>query len=68
MASQSHQCDVVVIGAGFAGLSAARQLARQGVDVLVIEALHRVGGRSFTDTSTSGFRIDRGGQWIGPTQ
>jgi monoamine oxidase len=57
-----------VIGAGFSGLAAARQLARAGVDVLVLEARHRVGGRSFTDTSDAGFRIDRGGQWIGPTQ
>jgi monoamine oxidase len=68
MAPQTRECDVVVIGAGFSGLSAARQLARAGVEVLVVEALHRVGGRSFTDTSQSGFRIDRGGQWIGPTQ
>jgi monoamine oxidase len=46
----------------------ARQLARAGVDVMVLEARHRVGGRSFTDVTEAGFIIDRGGQWIGPTQ
>jgi monoamine oxidase len=68
MPSPDRECEVVVIGAGFSGLAAARQLARSGVDVLVTEARHRVGGRSFTDTTEAGFRVDRGGQWIGPTQ
>lgn len=68
MARSNRECEVVVVGAGFAGLAAARHLARAGVDVLVTEARHRVGGRSFTDTSEAGFRIDRGGQWIGPGQ
>lgn len=38
--------DVVVVGAGFAGLSAARELVRHGYDVVVLEGRHRVGGRS----------------------
>ncbi len=68
MAEQVRECEVVVVGAGYSGLAAARHLARSGVDVLVLDARHRVGGRSFTDVTGAGFTIDRGGQWIGPTQ
>ncbi len=62
-----RECEVVVLGGGFSGLSAARALARRGVDVVVLEARDRVGGRSWTE-SVGGLRLDRGGQWIGPTQ
>jgi monoamine oxidase len=68
LAEQDRECEVVVVGAGFSGLAAARQLARAGVDVLVVEARHRVGGRSFTEVTEAGYVLDRGGQWIGPTQ
>ena len=68
MAEQKRECDVVVVGAGFSGLAAARQLHRAGLEVLVLEGRHRVGGRSFTDVTPAGYTIDRGGQWIGPTQ
>ena len=68
MAELERECEVVVIGAGYSGLAAARHLARSGEDVLVLDARHRVGGRSFTDVTGAGFTIDRGGQWIGPTQ
>lgn len=59
--------DVVVVGAGFAGLSAARELTRQGHDVLVFEGRERVGGRSFTG-SVAGLPADMGGSFVGPTQ
>jgi monoamine oxidase len=59
--------DVVVVGAGFAGLAAARELTRQGLDVLVLEGRDRVGGRSFTG-SVAGLPADLGGTFVGPTQ
>ncbi len=52
---------VVIVGAGLAGLSCARQLLQSGVDVLVLEAQDDVGGRVRTDL-VDGFRLDRGFQ------
>ncbi|HTH92344.1 flavin monoamine oxidase family protein [Mycobacterium sp.] len=59
--------DVVVVGAGFAGLSAARDLVRLGHDVVVLEGRDRVGGRSST-TTIAGTPVDLGGTFVGPTQ
>jgi monoamine oxidase len=55
--------DVIVIGAGGAGLTAARELTAQGVSVLVLEARNRIGGRAFTDSSL-GVAWDRGCSWM----
>jgi monoamine oxidase len=60
--------DVVVVGAGFAGLAAARELAAGGVDVVVLEARDRVGGRTLNAPIGGGAVVEMGGQWIGPTQ
>lgn len=59
--------DVVIVGAGFAGLTAARALRRAGRSVVVLEADDRVGGRTKPAT-LAGETIDIGGQWVGPTQ
>jgi monoamine oxidase len=57
-----------VVGAGLAGLSAARRLVDAGAEVMVLEARDRVGGRTLTLPAADGTPIDHGGQWIGPTQ
>lgn len=59
------QHDVVIVGAGLAGLAAARHLTRQGLDVAVIEASDEVGGRVRTDV-VDGLRLDHGFQLYNP--
>jgi monoamine oxidase len=61
-----RRVDVVVVGAGLAGLSAARALTAAGVDVLVLEARDRVGGRTLNHALGNGKVVEVGGQWIGP--
>lgn len=53
---------IVIIGAGLAGLTCARELAREGQRVLVLEAAEQVGGRIRTDMHEDGYRLDRGFQ------
>lgn len=60
--------EVVVAGAGYAGLAAALHLHDAGVDCLVLEGSDRVGGRVWSERRDSGVVIDHGGQWVGPTQ
>ncbi|MCW2762949.1 MAG: hypothetical protein JWR85_3150 [Marmoricola sp.] len=60
--------DVVVVGAGISGLVAARQVARSGRSVLVVEARDRVGGRVLNHQLRSGAVIESGGAFVGPTQ
>jgi monoamine oxidase len=63
----AQHADVVIVGAGFAGLSAARTLTRQGKKVVVLEARDRVGGR-VKAANIAGHLVDVGGMWVGPTQ
>src|SRR3954463_11416066 len=58
--------DVCVVGAGYAGLTAARRLAQAGRTVAVLEARDRVGGRIWTFELPDGSPVDRGGGWLGP--
>ncbi|WP_141202873.1 flavin monoamine oxidase family protein [Streptomyces griseorubiginosus] len=64
----SHRTDVVVIGAGLAGLSAARDLVAAGKSVAVLEARDRVGGRLLNHDLGDGQVTEIGGQFVGPTQ
>ncbi|HVQ58675.1 MAG TPA: flavin monoamine oxidase family protein [Solirubrobacterales bacterium] len=62
------ETDVAVVGAGLAGLVAARELVAAGVRPLVLEARDRVGGRLLNEPIGDGKVVEVGGQWIGPTQ
>jgi monoamine oxidase len=57
------EVDVIVIGAGHAGLIASRDLAQRGYKVSLIEARDRIGGRTWTST-IDGFGYEMGGTWI----
>ncbi|KAJ8787798.1 hypothetical protein J1605_005700 [Eschrichtius robustus] len=63
-----HMFDVVVIGGGISGLSAAKLLAEHEVNVLVLEARDRVGGRTYTVRNQHVDYVDVGGAYVGPTQ
>jgi monoamine oxidase len=56
--------DVIVVGAGAAGITAARTLREQGIHPLVLEARARTGGRAWTDTNSFGMPIDMGCAWL----
>jgi monoamine oxidase len=65
---RTQEADLVVVGAGLAGLAAAREAAGSGASVVVVEARDRVGGRVLNHDIGGGAVVEVGGQWIGPTQ
>src|SRR5690242_4865679 len=60
--------DVIVVGAGLAGLSAATAVRQAGRSVIVLEARHRVGGRNLDHELAPGKVAELGGEWAGPGQ
>jgi monoamine oxidase len=58
------EAEIVVVGAGAAGIAAARRVLGANRKVVVIEASNRIGGRCWTDTATFGVPFDRGARWI----
>lgn len=64
----SFEADVVVVGAGLAGLTAARELEAAGRSAVVLEARARVGGRVLTETLAGGLVVELGAQFVGPSQ
>jgi monoamine oxidase len=64
----ARRVDVAVVGAGLAGLTAARKLVRHGRSVVVLEADERVGGRTENHSLGNGQVIDLMGEYAGPTQ
>ncbi len=65
---KTRTADVVVIGGGFAGLTAARRLTQKHTSVIVLEARDRVGGRVWNHNLGGGVVSERGGTFVGPTQ
>jgi monoamine oxidase len=68
LAARKRKTDVVVVGAGLAGLSAARAIKKAGRSVVVLEARDRVGGRTLNEKIGKGKVVEIGGQWVGPGQ
>nr|XP_034341615.1 amine oxidase [flavin-containing] A [Arvicanthis niloticus] len=66
--NKGHMFDVVVIGGGISGLAAAKLLSEYKINVLVLEARDRVGGRTYTVRNEHVQWVDVGGAYVGPTQ
>jgi monoamine oxidase len=67
-AASRRSADVIVVGAGLAGLTTALDVAKEGHSVLVLEGRNRVGGRVWSRQVKQGEYIDAGAEFIGPTQ
>jgi len=63
-AALPREADIVVIGAGAAGIAAARRIIAAGRKVIVVEAANEIGGRCLTDSTTFDIPVDRGARWL----
>src|SRR3982075_3936174 len=63
-APRARKADIVVIGAGAAGIAAARRIKAANRKVIVVEATGQIGGRCLTDTTTFDVPFDRGARWM----
>ena len=61
----AYEADVVVVGGGLAGLTAARAVMKAGLEPIVLEARDRVGGRTVNAPIGAGEVVEMGGQWVG---
>ncbi len=68
LAKDQIECDFCIVGAGFAGLTAALRLTQKGHSVMVVESRDRTGGKVWTKYLDDGTPIDLGGTFLGPTQ
>src|SRR5712672_3088855 len=59
-----READIVVIGAGAAGIAAARRIQAANRKVIVVEAASQIGGRCLTDSTTFEVPFDRGARWL----
>src|SRR5437899_10241795 len=59
-----READIVVIGAGAAGIAAARRIMAANRKVIVVEAASQIGGRCITDTASFDVPYDRGARWM----
>ncbi|MDX2941564.1 MULTISPECIES: flavin monoamine oxidase family protein [Streptomyces] len=66
-AAADESADALIIGAGYAGVTVARELSARGLKPLILEARNRTGGRIWTDTF-SGEQVEIGGGWVGEQQ
>lgn len=57
---------VVIVGAGYSGIAAAKRLYEKNIDFIVLEARNRIGGRVLTHTMQPDLHVELGAQWIGP--